>query len=175
VQRRHGYGRLRLRYLVGPGHAKRATHEFLLIDHEVGGRAIGRRRKADGQDRRAPIPPAQLAQYRREIGIGRQHDEFIVMRLVLKQVDDVEHHVDIGTGLAATGQRRTIRDLEAGQIERWTEVLVHLRIEITTAHEDAPLAAARHMFRQGQRVDHPADPLHGTAGKPVGRGLVEFA
>ena len=162
----------RLDFLV---QAERVAHEFVLVDQQVGRRAVRGRRETDSEHGGAPVPATQLAQHRREVGVGREDDELVVAHLVLQEVDDVEHHVDVGAGLAFAGQRRTVDDLEAGKVERRAEALVGLRVEVAAADQHAPARAGRGVIGQFERAHHPLHPRAGAARELLGGGEIELA
>ena len=77
---------------------------------------------------------------------AEKHDELVVAGLMLQQVDDVEHHVDVGAGLALAGDGRAIDDLEAGARNGVAVALVPVRVEVAAAHQQArrsPLVVGR--------------------------------
>src|SRR5574343_1776390 len=106
--------------------SKSLPNEIVLVDQEVGRSTVGSGRKADCQHCRPPIPAAQLALHRSEVGISRKDDEFVVASFVLQQIDDIQDHMDVGAGFALTSQRWTINDLETRKIERGTKPLICL-------------------------------------------------
>ena len=161
--------------LVLVAEAEGVADELVGVDQQVGRGAIGGRRKADRQHRGAPIPAPQLAQHRGEVGVGREHDELVVAGLVLQQVDDVEHHVDVGAGLALARQRRAVDDLEAGEVEGRAEALVGLRVEVAAPHQQPAARVGGGVVGQLELADHPVHPLQGLAGEAVGDGRVELA
>ncbi len=170
-----GRGRAGAGRLVLVLEAEGVADELVGVDQQVGRGAIGRGRKADRQHRGAPIPAPQLAQHRGEVGVGREHDELVVTGLVLQQVDDVEHHVDVGAGLALARQRGAVDDLEAGEVEGRAEALVGLRVEVAAPHQQPAARAGGGVVGQLERADHPVHPLQGLAGEAVGDGRVELA
>lgn len=126
------------------------------------------RRGSDGQDCGASIPPSQLAQDGCEIGIRREHDELVIVNLVLQQLDDVQHHVDVGAGLALTRHCRAVDDLEAGSVEGRPESLVDLRIEVTAPDEQASCSALGRVRRCRQRIREPSNPVHWLEREAIG-------
>jgi hypothetical protein len=96
------------------------------------------------------------------------------MGLVLEQVDDVQHHVDVRAGLALTRQRRAVDNFEAGQVEGWPETLVSLRIEVATTYQQASPGPCGGVVGELQRTYDPIHPLEGLTGKPISDGLIEL-
>ena len=79
--------------------------------------AVGARGRARGDDRDPAVGGAAAQGQRREVGVGRDDDELVVLRGRGERVDGVEHEVDVGAALALLGQRRAVDHLEAGARE----------------------------------------------------------
>ena len=186
---RHGDGRRRCerrcgrrcrpRSLVDLGaEAQALADEAVGLDQQIGRGAVGRRREAHRQHRGAAVPAAQLAQHWREVGVGREDDELVVVHRMLQQLDHVEHHVDVGAGLALAGHRRAVDDLEAGMVEGRAEALVDLRIEVDAPHQQpAPGAGLGRVepLGQAQPVGQPADPFQRMAAEALGHRRIQLA
>jgi hypothetical protein len=52
------------------GHAKRSTHELILIDDKICGSTVSRGWETDREHCRATIPATQLAQHRGKVSVG---------------------------------------------------------------------------------------------------------
>jgi hypothetical protein len=178
--RRLGQGRRRGQQSLAGGLVVLAAtqgvaHEVVLVDQQVGRGAVGSRGEAHRQHRGAAIPAAQLAQHGGEVGVGGEDDELVVVHLVLQQVHHVQHHVDVGAGLAFAGHGRAVDDLEAGVVEGGAVALVDLRVQVHAAHQQAAAGALGRMLGRGQVAQQPFHPAQRLAGKAVGKGRVQLA
>jgi len=97
------------------------------------------------------------------------------MRFMLQQIDDIEHHVDVGTRFAFTGQRWAIDNLESSQIERRPEALIGLRVQVTATNQHPTLTPWCCRLRQRQGINQPIHPDRWITGKLVSRFLIKAA
>ena len=83
-----------------------------------------------------------------------------------ERIEDVHHHVDVGAGLAAAGQRRAVHHLEGRAGEVGAEAAELRGVEITAAEEDHPPAAL--VVVVGELVLEPEQPAAGIGGELFG-------
>ena len=149
--------------------------ESALVDQQVGRGLVGRRWKAYRQHRGSPVETAQFAQHWGEVSVGRQHDELVIARLMLQQFDNVEHHVDVGAGLALAGHRRAIDDFETRPQKGVSVGLVPVRVEIAAPYQQAPSRLRVVTVGDFQGFGQPAYPLNGLAREALGGRRLQLA
>ena len=155
--------------------AERLLEEALVGHDIVTGGPVGRRRDVGGDDRGPPIVRAQPQQDRGEVRVRGQDDELVEPRRVLERVEHVHHHVDVGTGLAALGQRWAVDGGEGSPGIVAAEAPERYRVEVAAANQDAARRCrGLHSVEGVSPALEPGEPAGRLGGKALRRALVEL-
>jgi hypothetical protein len=88
--------------------------------------------------------------------------------LMIERIQHVHDDVNIGAGLAALRQGRTIDDLEGGTDKVGTKFRKCVWIQITTTNQNAAIREGRPPVIERQLFFDPLKPLIGIGGKTLG-------
>ena len=141
----------------GAASAGQKRDQIRLADLAVADRRVGLRCMIVREDDGAARMGAQTVQHRREVGVARQDDELVEVRVVGEDVADIHHDADIGGILELRGERRAVDDFEARAQEVMPDerervhvgrIVVRIParhgIAVAAVHRDAALVAGTH-------------------------------